>query len=77
MAAATATTGPAITVWLNGEPRQLAAPCALSEALAQWQPAGGGFAVALNEVFVPRGDYAAALLRDGDRVEVLQPMQGG
>lgn len=67
----------AIVVWLNGEPRQLASPCTLSEAIAQWQLPGGGFAVAVNEAFIPRADYADTPLQSGDRVEVLQPMQGG
>jgi thiazole synthase len=34
-------------------------------------------AVELNGAIVPRDDYGAALVRDGDRVEILQFMGGG
>lgn len=34
-------------------------------------------ATAVNGQFVPRGGRAAVKLTDGDRIEVLSPMQGG
>lgn len=34
-------------------------------------------ATALNEQFVPRGDRASTGLADGDRLEVVAPLQGG
>ncbi|AVO38717.1 sulfur carrier protein ThiS [Pukyongiella litopenaei] len=34
-------------------------------------------ATALDGVFVPRADRAAIPMRDGAKVEVLSPMQGG
>ncbi|MBB4196628.1 thiamine biosynthesis protein ThiS [Rhodoblastus sphagnicola] len=34
-------------------------------------------ATAVNEVFVRAKDRAATALKDGDRVEVLSPRQGG
>ena len=37
----------------------------------------GAFAVAVNDTFIPRSDYEATVLREGDRVELLVPMQGG
>jgi sulfur carrier protein len=37
----------------------------------------GAFATALNGGFVPSAARPTTLLRDGDRVEVLAPMQGG
>ena len=37
----------------------------------------GGFAVAVNDTFIPRSDYENTILNDGDRVELLIPMQGG
>lgn len=66
-----------ITVWLNNEQKQLDTPVCLAEALAHWQPPGDGFAIAVNEVFVPRANYPATALRDGDHIELLVPMQGG
>lgn len=66
-----------ITVWLNNEQKQLEDSTYLTEALAQWQPPGEGFAIAINEVFVSRSNYAVTSLRDGDHIELLVPMQGG
>lgn len=66
-----------ITVWLNNEQKQLQDPICLAEALTQWQPSGKGFAIAINEVFVSRSNYAVTPLRDGDHIELLVPMQGG
>ncbi|MBX2807736.1 MAG: sulfur carrier protein ThiS [Cellvibrionaceae bacterium] len=34
-------------------------------------------AIAVNEHFVPQSAYADTQLFDGDRIEVLVPMQGG
>ncbi len=36
-----------------------------------------GFAVALNETFVIKSSYDTTLLRDGDRVDIVAPVQGG
>ena len=35
------------------------------------------FAVALNEEFIPRDDYAWCELKDGDRIEIVHPAAGG
>ena len=35
------------------------------------------YVVAINEVFVPRSHHANQQLQAGDRIEVLQPIQGG
>ncbi|PCK09129.1 MAG: thiamine biosynthesis protein ThiS [Alteromonadaceae bacterium] len=37
----------------------------------------GPFAVAINEQFIPKTDYTNTLLNDGDRIDVVSPMQGG
>ena len=34
-------------------------------------------AVAVNNVVVPRGEWAGLRLADGDRIEIVQPMKGG
>lgn len=67
---------PRITVVLNGEP--VATPARnLAELLMEARYGGARVATALNGEFVPeprRGDTA---LREGDRVEILSPRQGG
>lgn len=66
-----------ITVWLNGKKRELESLKCLQEALAEWLDQPGCFAIAVNNVFVPRARYRDLQLRDGDRIELLTPMQGG
>ena len=35
------------------------------------------FAVAVNQSFVPRASYESYELKDGDKVEIVSPIQGG
>lgn len=65
-----------IQVLCNGESKRLAAGRTLAEHLPQLTQACA-FAVAINEVFVPRSAYAETRLADGDRIELVIPMQGG
>ena len=37
----------------------------------------GAFALALNENFVPKSQYADTLINENDRIEIVAPMQGG
>lgn len=37
----------------------------------------GAFALALNENFVPKSQYADTILNENDRIEIVAPMQGG
>lgn len=37
----------------------------------------GAFALALNENFVPKSQYADTLLNENDHIEIVAPMQGG
>ncbi|MFD4374908.1 sulfur carrier protein ThiS [Streptomyces sp. NPDC058486] len=66
-----------MNVSVNGEPRALAGPVSLATLVADLTTAPSGVAAAVNETVVPRGEWAATLLADGDRVEVLTAVQGG
>lgn len=69
---------------VNGTPATMAATT-LAEAVTLWfeedarlEAAGQrAVATALNGRFVPAAKRAAALLSEGDRIEILAPMQGG
>ena len=61
---------------VNAEPREIAGPD-LASALEQLGMQGPAVATALNGNFVPREARASTLLTDGDRLEVVAPMQGG
>lgn len=60
---------------LNGAARDVAAPTLA--ALLEECGFSGRVATAVNEEFVPAGLRASHRLSDGDRVEVVAPMQGG
>lgn len=67
----------AVTVFVNGEARELSGPVSLDALVATLTAARSGVAAALNETVVPRGEWASTPLGDGDRVEVLTAVQGG
>ena len=62
---------------VNGEKKQLDQHQILAEAITHWGYECTRIAVAHNDEFVPRGRYAALQLQDGDRLEIVSPMQGG
>ena len=64
-------------VVLNGEPRTLPPGTTLAALLAQLALAGRRIAVEVNEEIVPRGEHAATVLRDNDRVEIVHAIGGG
>ncbi|MFJ7154749.1 sulfur carrier protein ThiS [Streptomyces sp. NPDC101118] len=66
-----------MTVSVNGEPREVAAGTTLDALVATLTSAPSGVAAAVNETVVPRGQWPATALGDGDRVEVLTAVQGG
>lgn len=61
---------------LNGATTEIVART-LADALAELGYGGNALATALNGQFVPAALRPDTPLRDGDRVEVLAPMQGG
>jgi sulfur carrier protein len=65
-----------MTIIVNGKPRTVAA-ATLDEMLTELGYAGARVATAHGGEFIPAGQRAACRLREGDKVEVLGPMQGG
>ncbi|MFH9293313.1 sulfur carrier protein ThiS [Streptomyces sp. NPDC017520] len=66
-----------VSVSVNGEVRAVPAGTDLDALVATLTPARSGVAAAVNESVVPRGQWAATRLGEGDRVEVLTAVQGG
>ncbi len=66
------------TVRLNGERRSIRATT-VAELLRElgYLAERGGLAVALNGGVVPRSEWATALLRGEDEVDVVTAVQGG
>ncbi|GAA2896855.1 sulfur carrier protein ThiS [Streptomyces mexicanus] len=66
-----------VTVSVNGAPRQVAPGTTLDAVVRTLTAAPSGVAAALNETVVPRAEWPATPLAEGDRVEVLTAVQGG
>ncbi|MEU6509850.1 MULTISPECIES: sulfur carrier protein ThiS [unclassified Streptomyces] len=66
-----------VSISVNGERREVAAGTALDSVVRSLVAAPAGVAAAVNETVVPRAQWAATPLAEGDRVEVLTAVQGG
>ena len=63
-------------IFVNGD-RHDVEPDTLAAALTALGFGGRRIATALNGDFVPAGARPSTRLKDGDRIEVVAPMQGG
>jgi sulfur carrier protein len=61
---------------VNGESRATTAT-RIDALLGELDYRGNYFAVAVNQSVVPRARWAETVLKDGDRIEILTPRQGG
>jgi sulfur carrier protein len=68
-----------VNLTVNGEPRELPDGATVADAVrASGMPAlARGLAVAVDREVVPGSQWGSTQLRDGQRVEVLQAVQGG
>jgi thiamine biosynthesis protein ThiS len=66
-----------INVTVNGKPRQVERPLKVADLLAALDINAGRVAVALNGEVVPRGEWAATTVTEGDSVEVVRAVGGG
>ncbi|MFG3014704.1 sulfur carrier protein ThiS [Streptomyces cinerochromogenes] len=66
-----------VVISVNGERREISPGTALDALVHTLTAAPRGVAAAVNETVVPRAEWAATALADGDRVEVLTAVQGG
>lgn len=63
-------------ITLNGKMREVTGPT-VQDALIEIGLGTGRIATALNGDFLPAATRPSAALKDGDRLEVVAPMQGG
>ncbi|MFJ3230263.1 sulfur carrier protein ThiS [Streptomyces sp. NPDC086787] len=66
-----------MNISVNGERREIAPGTDLDTLVGSLTAAPRGVAAAVNETVVPRGQWSATDLAEGDRVEVLTAVQGG
>jgi sulfur carrier protein len=63
-------------IFINRIPHDIDAAATLADALAL-ADARPPFATAVNLQFVPKTQYAATPLQDGDQIEIIAPVTGG
>ena len=61
---------------VNGEAKRASAQ-SVRALLVELAYEGSFFAVAVNQTVVPRRDWDARVLKDGDKIEIVSPRQGG
>lgn len=66
-----------MTVWLNGERRDVPDGATLAQVVTGWGVPPRGVAVAVDGEVVPRASWDALALAEGARLEVLTAVQGG
>ena len=66
-----------MTVLLNGEPTELPHGATVTDLLAHYGRSDSGVAVAVNYEVVPRQQFNAYALAEGDRVDVVTAVGGG
>ncbi len=66
-----------LKITLNGDLIELKAACSVTQALHHWGYNPHDIAIAINQIFVSRNDYATTMLQNNDIVDIVAPMQGG
>ncbi len=64
-------------ITLNGEPQQLDKKQTIEMLLEHNGYNGKLVAVAVNGEFIPKTTYVETTINDGDKIEIVAPMQGG
>ncbi len=66
-----------ISICFNDQVQQIELTQSLHDLLIQNQQREQHFAVAVNDKLVPRIHYQTTILNEGDRINIIVPMQGG
>ena len=66
-----------IRVSVNGEIKELNENLNISEMIEALEYKIKGFAVAVNTTFVPISKYNEMIIKEGDKIDILAPVQGG
>ena len=66
-----------MTISVNGELKTFETQTLTVQKLLEEMNFATGIAVALNEEFVLKTTYSKTNINDGDRLDILSPVQGG
>jgi len=64
-------------VSINGEIKEFDRDSLTIQELLETIDYGKGIAIALNETFILKTKYQDTMIKDGDRLDILSPVQGG
>jgi len=64
-------------ILVNGDHREFPAGSTIANLVATLDLRGRRMAVEVNEEVVPRGEHTTFVLKDGDKVEVVNAVGGG
>jgi sulfur carrier protein len=66
-----------IKISVNGEIKEMSEELNVKELINKLGYTKKGFAVAINTTFVAIDSYSKTVVKDGDTVDILAPVQGG
>ena len=66
-----------IQVTINGEPKQLQKNTTISEMLTQLDYQNEWLGVAINTTFISKIEHDQTIIKEGDNIDILSPIQGG
>jgi sulfur carrier protein len=64
-------------IYINDHPLTLETMCTLEEMLITNEIFAEYMAVAINNQFISKPNYARTFLNEGDRVDLIMPTEGG
>ncbi len=66
-----------IKVSVNGEVKEIEEGLNIHQLIEVLEYKVKGFAVAVNTTFVPISEYHKKIVQEGDKIDILAPVQGG
>ncbi len=66
-----------IKVSVNGEVKEIREKLNIKELVNELGYTKKGFAIAINTTFIAIASYSETVVKDGDTIDILAPVQGG
>jgi sulfur carrier protein len=66
-----------IKISVNGDIKEINENLNITELIEALEYKIKGFAVAINMTFVPIVAYEKTMIKEGDKIDILSPVQGG
>jgi len=66
-----------IQVSINGEPKQLKPNITIQEMLQTLDYQNEWLGVAINTTFISKTAHEKTIIKEGDQIDILSPIQGG